>query len=43
MEDWTNGALRSLEDAMYAAGRELEKLGNDIANSAAVQKTIVFL
>jgi len=36
MEDWTNGALRSLEDAMYAAGRELEKLGNDIANSAAV-------
>ena len=43
MEDWTNSALRSLEDAMYAAGRELEKLGNDIANSAAVQKTIIFL
>jgi len=43
MEDWTNGALKSLEDAMYAAGRELEKIGNDIADSAAMQKTIIFL
>ena len=43
MEDWTNGALKSLEDAMLVAGRELEKIGNDIANTAAMQKTMIFL
>lgn len=43
MEDWTNGALKSLEDAMLVAGRELEKIGNDIADTAAMQKTMIFL
>jgi len=43
MEDWTNDALKTLEEALYVAGRELEKIGNDIADSAAVQKTIVFI
>ena len=43
MEDWTNGALRTLEEGLNAAGAAFEKLGTDIANSAAGQKTKIFI
>ena len=43
MEDWTNGALRTLEEALDVAGAELEKLSKDIANSPAGQKTRIFI
>lgn len=43
MEDWTETAMENLEEAMAAAGKALEQLGDDIHDSAAAQKMRVIL
>ena len=43
MENWTVGAIGSLENAMNVAGAWLENVGEDIANSPAGQKTKIFV
>jgi len=43
MEDWTNEAIETLEEAMRTAGAKLAQLGNTIGDTAAAQKTRVLI
>ena len=43
MEEWTNEAIGTLEEAMRVAGAKLEELGNTIGDTAAAQKTKVLI
>ena len=43
MESWTVEAFEQIESAVYTAGKALEQMGEDIYNSAAGQKTKIFI
>ena len=43
MEEWTNEAIETLEEAMRVAGAKLVQLGNTVGNTAAAQKTKVLI